>query len=80
MKLSLTSTTTSLLSICIALSMVAASPLKNTSATGASNGDSSSAQSEDQIKALETLTIEAPDGSLKASFIRAGAHLTNFYA
>lgn len=44
------------------------------------NGDSSNSQSEDQIKALETLTIEAPDGSLKASFIRAGAHVTNFYA
>lgn len=44
------------------------------------NGDASQSQSEDQIKAFETLTIEAPDGSIKASFIRAGAHVTNFYA
>lgn len=57
--------------------MAAATPL---SKKAFSNGDSSHSQSVDQVKALETLTIEAPDGSLKASFIRAGAHVTNFYA
>lgn len=29
--------------------------------------------------ALETVSIAAPDGSIKASFIRAGAHITNLY-
>ncbi len=28
---------------------------------------------------FETLTIEAPDGSISANFIRAGAHITNLF-
>lgn len=40
---------------------------------------SSSHQTEDQARTLETLTIEAPDGSAKACFIRTGATVTNFW-
>lgn len=47
---------------------------------GLTNGQSAAAkQSVDAVKALETLSIAAPDGSIRGSFIRVGAHITHLY-